>query len=216
MRKKDRIDYLNDKIVESKDGIYLYFGTYQQFEIGKNGHYVMEPILWKLVNVTSFKTDGFLLLITKYLIDCKHFGYRCNYETSFIREYLNTVFYDIAFTKREKGKILPTIVDGLEDNVFLLSKEDFANPLFFVNDESRKASCTDVAVLLGGCQDNETNSGMYWTRSIILEGKSEYVIAIDHDGSFTNRKPYRKCPGWHHSFSSLPYETVRPAIRITI
>jgi hypothetical protein len=98
--------------------------------------------------------------------------------------------------------------------VFLLAKEDYLNPLFFSNNDSRKARCTDYAIYLRGYHNKETYTGAYWTRTQDEVKSSKKVVIVNTDGSISSGNPFHKCRGWYHSFSSRVHETVRPAIRI--
>ncbi|MCF7930480.1 MAG: DUF6273 domain-containing protein [Acholeplasmataceae bacterium] len=216
MSKADIIKLLIDLIEKSNNEFYIYFGSYYQFTKSE-GKFIKEPLLWKVLNYETIKDDGFLLLLSKYLIDTLHFSYENNnYRTSTIREDLNNYFYNKAFTKIDKKKIISTIIEDYTDNVFLLAKEDYENPNYFIDDNSRKASCTDYAIALMGYQSKTTLSGTYWTRSSRASKSSKAVVIINHYGKITSWRPYHTCPGWHHSFSAMAYETVRPAIRIRL
>jgi len=214
MSKADIIKLLIELIGKNNNDFYIYFGSYYQFTKNK-GKFIKEPLLWKVLNYKTIKEDGFLLLLSKYLIDTLHFSYESNiYRTSTIREDLNNYFYNKVFTKIDKKKIIPTIIDDYTDNVFLLAREDYENPNYFTDDNSRKASCTDYAIFLRGYQSKTTHAGTYWTRSSGPSKSSKGVVIINHKGRITSWSPHHKCPGWHHSFSPMAYETVRPAIRI--
>jgi hypothetical protein len=214
MLKKDRITYLTNLFQQNNNDVYISFGSYNQFSKDADGNFLLEPLLWRILNTSSFKKDGYLILITKYLIDCHYFGPFNLYKTSPIRQFLNSYLYEDVFSKREKKRIIPTLIGDDLDNVFLLAKEDYLNPLFFSNNDSRKTRCTDYAIYLRGYHNKETYTGTYWTRSQDEEKSSNKVIIVNTDGSIGGGKPFHKCPGWHHSFSSMPCETVRPAIRI--
>jgi hypothetical protein len=217
MLKAERISFLIDLIEKNNHDFYVYFGSYYQFSVNKKGGFIKEPLLWKVMNHKTIKDDRYLLLLSKYLVDTLHFSYESNeYRTSTIRQALNESFYDVAFTKRHKKKIIPITIDDYTDNVFLLSKEDYENPDYFIDDDSRKASCTDYSIAFGGYQSKTTRAGTYWTRSKGASKTSKGVVIVNHYGRITSWRPYHKCPGWHRSFSSMAYETVRPAIRIKI
>jgi len=215
MSKEDKIKCIDFLFDSYNSNLNVSFGKYFQFAQNEKGHYIKEPILWKILNNTTYKDDGYLLLLSKYLIETYHFSYHNNkYKTSDIRKFLNEEFFHLAFTKVEKNKIAPITIEDEKDSVFLLSKEDYENPNYFTDDNSRKASCTDYAISLRGYQSKTTQSGTYWTRSSGSSKSSKGVVIINHKGRITSWRPYHTCPGWHHSFSSMAYETVRPAIII--
>lgn len=217
MCKADKISFLIDCIGKYKNNFYIYCGSYYQYTKDVKGDFIKEPLLWKVLNYKTIKDDGFLLLLSKYLHDPVHFSYENNkYKTSAIRQELNNHFYNEAFTRSDKKKIIPTIIEDFTDNVSLLAREDYENPNYFINDNSRKANCTDYAISLRGYQSKTTHAGAYWTRSSGSSKSSRSVVIINHYGRITSWSSYHTCPGWHHGFSAMPYETVRPAIRIKI
>lgn len=215
MLKSQRIQFLKDSINTCEHDFYIYFGSYWQFQKNDAGYFIKEPLLWRVLNKQTFDKDGCLLLLTKYLIEQEYFSYNGNeYKDSHIREELNGSFYQNAFSKKEQKHIIPTVIDDYADNVCLLAYEDYTNPTYFKDTESRKASCTEyTSPYRKGYLNKKTKTGTYWTRS---KGSLTGVLRVDSDGYFSSWRPYHKCPGWHHSFAPMPYETVRPSIKIKI
>jgi hypothetical protein len=217
MKKNDRVNFISTFIEENINDCHIYFGSYFQFTKDNKDDYILEPILWRVLNYKTVKENGYLLLLSKYLLDTHHFNYGGNnYKTSDIRKELNGYFYNHAFTKNEQKKIIPMIIEDYVDNVFLLAKEDYENPIYFIDDDSRKASCTDFTLWTRGYQSKITHAGTYWTRSV---GRGKYpkgVTIINHYGSISSWTSYHRCPGWHRGFAPMPYETIRPAIKIKI
>lgn len=217
MTKENRIKYIDFLFESFNNNLHVSFGKYFQFAKSEKGKYIKEPILWKVLNIATYKDDGYLLLLSKYLIDTHHFSYENNkYKTSDIRKFLNEEFYQVVFTKAEKNKIVPIMIEDEQDSVFLLSKEDYENPSYFKGNYDRLASCTDYTLYRRGYQSNYTKSGTYWTRSKNPSKTSKGVMIINHYGEIKSWSPYHRCPGWHHSFSPMNYETVRPAIKIKL
>ncbi|MCK9218245.1 MAG: DUF6273 domain-containing protein [Firmicutes bacterium] len=216
MRKEERISYLSSLFKESTSELYLSFGSYYQSKKNKSNEFIKEPIIWKILNFNTFQTDNYIFLLSKYLLDSHHFSFESNeYKTSDVRKFVNDHFYNNAFNKGEKKRINLTNIDDYSDYVFLLSKEDYETPQYFINDDSRKASCTDFALYNRGYQSSVAKAGVYWTRS---KGKKNLrsVTIIEQYGRITSWTSYHVCPGWHGGFCSMPYETIRPAIRIKI
>lgn len=114
---------------------YVYFGKYPQKEIvnefvindlnlrgkdrfKKNGTefikiedrwFYVEPIKWKVLE----ENNGEALLVANDILDISLFREEDNnYKTSFIRNWLNKEFYNKAFNKEEKRKIIKFEVDN--------------------------------------------------------------------------------------------------------
>ncbi len=115
----------------------LKFGTYEQDNNIANGK---EAIEW----IVLTKQDNKALVVSKYALDCKPYakvedGEDCTpedsmWQNSYAREWLNSTFYDTAFSDADKEKILTTAVSAdknpeystdpgsaTSDKVFLLS-----------------------------------------------------------------------------------------------
>lgn len=215
--KKEKIKYI-DFLFECYNGkLCVSFGKYYQFAKNNKNQYIKEPILWQVLNNETYRDDGYLLLLSKYLIETYHFSYYSNqYKTSDIRKFLNEDFFHLAFTKVEQNMIVPIMIEDEKDSIFLLSKEDYENPKYFSDDNDRLASCTYYTLYRRGYQSTYTKSGTYWTRTSNPSKTAKGVMIINHYGKITSWSPYHKCPGWHHSFSAMNYETVRPSIRIRL
>ncbi len=82
-------------------GDYIVFGTYEQDGDYSNGS---EPIEWEILN----KDNKGYLLVSRYILDCQPYntkGTDVTWETCSLRSWLNSDFYDIAFSDEEKEKI---------------------------------------------------------------------------------------------------------------
>lgn len=153
----------NESLLESLNGLsevedngyYLYQGEYYYKQVSvvnystsasfnkfSNGNTIsdntdywfkVEPILWKILE----KTDDYYLLMSDMLLNTTAYGANNNYENSQIREWLNAVFYNMAFYN-DNEYILTTEVDNyIEgnvnscsntfDKVFIPSKFDLTN-----------------------------------------------------------------------------------------
>ncbi len=106
-----------------KRGDYVFFGNYDQgFAAGD------EKIEWMVVD----KADGKALLISRYALASGCYDAdmavrgreKLNWQTSNIREWLNTDFYESAFSDEEKAMIVCGADGVSDDNVFLLSESD--------------------------------------------------------------------------------------------
>ena len=118
------------------------FGSYWQ----KNDE-VKTPLEWIVLD----ETEDAYLLITKYSIDAHIFAHNMDYttwENSVVRTFLNKEFYNNAFSKEEKERIILTTVTAdknpqykninqgknTKDNVFLLSIQE-VEKYFYSNNE---------------------------------------------------------------------------------
>lgn len=133
-------------------GKYITFGSYEQDNNTANDK---EEIEWLILDVK----DGKALLISKYGLDCMPYNTEKEYvtwEQCTLREWLNSTFIDIAFTKKEKDMISTVTVsadknpkydtdpgNATEDKVFLLSIEEVNG--YFSSDEDRKCEMTKYA-----------------------------------------------------------------------
>ncbi|MDY5027022.1 MAG: DUF6273 domain-containing protein [Oliverpabstia sp.] len=96
------------------------------------GQWDGKPIKWLVLKEDGFKT----LVISK----CPLFSCRFNenrndgnlWKTSSLRNYLNSTFWETAFSAEEKKKVVNCMLehpDHTKDNVFVLSKEEAENLL---------------------------------------------------------------------------------------
>lgn len=129
-----------DKTVHIDD--IVEFGSYEQDNDLENGP---EKIEWMVLDIK----DGNALLLSKYVLEEDWWydhDYQAVWETSGMREKLNSVFYDTAFDEEEKEHVVlseienyyvdwfssyqegvelkKTMIPSTTDHVFLLSMED--------------------------------------------------------------------------------------------
>ena len=123
--------------------------------------------------------DEGYLLISKHILDPMPYNNKTekvNWETCFLRKWLNGEFYEETFNDSEKAQILTTVntnpgnpdykVAGgndTQDNVFLLSVDEAEQ--YFSSDDARKATY----------RKNPDNEGYWWLRSA---GYSNYAAAF--------------------------------------
>ena len=158
-----------------------------------------EPIIWQILSYDS-ATDNAIVL-SKLVIDSQEYYndtkeriidgktvYPNNYEYSNIRVWLNSTFYNVAFSKAEKSAIIETLLDNsacdswvekynsnsTTDNVWLLSYAEAKNEEygFTANDEStetRQAKTTDYAKVQGvQCYSNDASWGLRTAATLYL------------------------------------------------
>lgn len=196
------VDQLENVIVENpasgktsvEVGDMISFGHYEQDGNQKNGP---ENIEWLVLDVQGNSA----LLLSQYALDAQpyHVDYEAvTWETSTIRNWLNSTFLNTAFTTEEQDAILLTTVDNsalqgnkrwsdqeqndTKDNVFLLSYAE--TDLYFEDDESRRCIPTNYAISMGAETRNFTygtpDTGWWWLRS---PGEKQYHAAfVSFDG----------------------------------
>ena len=99
---------------------YVLFGRYYQ-------DYIDQPILWRVLTVKN----GNALLLSEYILDTRPFDSDSNvWETSDLRNWLNSEFYREAFSSAERGAILD---GGSVGKVFILSDAELTNSSYGFN-----------------------------------------------------------------------------------
>ena len=131
------IDRLSGKttIKNAKVGDIIAFGHYEQDNDFRNG---MEDLEWVVLDVE----DGKALLITKYVIDKIRYNEEyeeVTWETCSLRQWLNEVFYNNAFSSKEQSFILKT---NLENEDILHGGTEGGN------DTADKVFCLSVSEIL--------------------------------------------------------------------
>ena len=167
---------------------------YEYSDYKDNQVYIFEfkPIRWKVLSVK----EDCAMLVSEKLIDTyeyfyssrkrkinKEIVYPNNYRYSIVREWLNTTFYNSAFTDKEKCLIKSNVVrndasttkkeanayvcEDTVDKVFLLSYQE-AKALFSEN-KSRWKKTTEYAKSQGcfayKTRDAKYNNAVWWLRS---------------------------------------------------
>ncbi len=94
-------DYKHNVMVDNMDTVI--FGSYPQSDTtGKRN----DPIEWIVLE----RDDEKVLLLSKYILDCKsyhnNYGENATWETSSLRKWLNSTFYNKTFSKKEKDRII--------------------------------------------------------------------------------------------------------------
>ena len=148
------------------------FGSFEQDGNYYNGK---EPIIWKVLMIY----DGRALLLSQNLLEAMPYNYAqvsVTWEGSTIRNWLNSTFYNDAFSNEEKSCISQNwnsnpansaygTMGGSNtfDNVFLLSMDELI--YYFPSEASRKAMPTQVARSHGAYGTADVNCAWWWLRS---------------------------------------------------
>lgn len=174
-----------------------------------------EPLAWNVLN----SEDGESFLITSQTIASESYFYKANndtsnrtpydsdiaadaycnnYQYSTIRGWLNTSFYDAAFTDEEKSNIKVTTVDNsasttdsdtnpyasenTNDRIFLLSYKEAMNTSYFASSSNRIVYPTDYARCQGTSVDQNRGSGYWRLRSPHSDAKSKAWVVTYSGG----------------------------------
>lgn len=96
------------------------------------GQWDGKPIQWLVLKEDGFKE----LVVSQYPLFVHRFNENRNdgnqWKTSSLRNYLNSTFWETAFSAEEKKKVVNCMLehpDHTKDNVFVLSKEEAENLL---------------------------------------------------------------------------------------
>ena len=199
--------------VKFKAGNSITLGNYPQTKAGNDN----TPIEWLVL-----ESDGeTALLISRYALDCKPYNEEfedTTWEQCTLRGWLNSEFFNKAFSTEEKQYILQSNVsadknpkystnpgNATKDNVFLLSIVE-ANK-YFKSDDARKCAPTDYAIQQGAYTHARykvegRRACWWWLRSPGLN--SSYTAFVYPDGSI-----YLNCV-------SLGNFAVRPCVRVRL
>lgn len=151
----------------------------------EQGYFRYEPIKWRVLSINEDGTDAFLMAdqvvdIAQYYSDSE---VEITWEKSDIRQWLENVFAQRAFTEDEKGKILDSAVETADnrwsgepggndttDKIYLPSIEEMLNTSYgFSSDEkegdTRRITSTDYAKAESEADWISSDAGVYWLRS---------------------------------------------------
>ncbi len=213
----------------------VYFGNYWQDDTNEDGvadeNDEKEPIKWRVLSVEG---EDVFLLADKGL-DSVPFNAtgtagadtEAVWETSTLREWLNSDFCDEAFTEEEDSSIRTTQVETksygtegeeteteTEDKVYLLSDSEMMNlsygfPSFVGKSEARAVEYTSYAEQKAG---GTWSVGACWLRSPVLYGKGTSGINTGAMEAYKNGRVDQNVgldPRWDS-------EVVRPVLHINL
>ena len=195
---------------------------------GDTYYFKVEPILWRILDVDQYNTA---LLLSELILDFTAFDDSINdWVVSDLRDFLNTQFYDSAFSTTEQSHIeevtlenaltVPPIVTSSQpstlDQVFLLSYKDMVTTPYRFNPDPRNLDCerrgqtSDFARSRGGIihsYDQEFGFAFWWLRSAggTAVNQDNPVSYVGHQGDL-----------WWDAIYSLEEIGVRPSITIDL
>ncbi len=111
------------------------YGVFEQDGNVENGP---EPICWRVVR----EEDGKVLLVSKYVLDCRYYDGEnafSDWKKSSVRNWLNSDFYQGAFTDEEKERIMTSTVSynvGSDAAYFKGEKNGTAEDRIFLPDRT--------------------------------------------------------------------------------
>lgn len=182
-----------------QEGDVVLFGSYEQNNIRSDG---AEPIEWIVLDVKSDR----ILLLSQYALDSERYHYRkesVSWDTCSVRDWLNTTFYEEAFTCSEQRSILSSGTSVYDDYVFLLSDVEAETYLSRAKDRICKAT------VYGSCQNvyvNPTTGGSWWLLRTTGDDGSKFAMSVNSDGTID----------YNGGHVESDRGTVRPAIWVNI
>ena len=161
-------NYKTEKFKNALVGETVYLGTYEQDGDTQNGK---EDIEWVVLDKAGDK----LLLTSCYGLDYQKYSQEkvdTTWETSSMRQWLNSTFLEEAFSEEEAAHIITTDLptdrnpdyetaygNATQDKVFLLSITQVKQ--YFPTEKERLAAPTELAVEQGVYNSKKTYSGIH-------------------------------------------------------
>jgi len=209
----ERRKNMSEEMSTFKIGDEIELGTWPFDRRGK-----VKKISWVIIDKYS---DGTGLLLTKYGIETKQYNAKSggvSWESCDLRKWLNSDFYDMAFTEDEKSGIMTVSLKteckggffgslfgkktvSTKDNVFLINAEEAES--LFGNESKRKAKATPWAIQNLAYADSESGACWWWLRS---PGTKSDCAASVCDGTVNTE-------GLKIDYTS---NSVRPAIKFNL
>ena len=140
-------------------------------------------------------------LVSKYILDCQVYNIRekaVDWQSSSLHNWLNSTFYDAAFSAEEKAAIVPTYINDYADQVFMLNARQINTLL-----TSELCEATAYAKKHGVYVASDIGTSSWWVRTDYTTKMADFVGAhglIYTEGNIVTMKD----------------NGVRPAIRLNI
>ncbi|MGN0776809.1 MAG: DUF6273 domain-containing protein [Candidatus Ventricola sp.] len=187
----------------------IVLGQYEQDNDLSNG---AEPIEWLVLSVEGDEA----LLVSRYALDARAYneqGGIASWVKSSLRTWLNSDFYDTAFTDDEKACIVTKELTNRKeantaDPVFLLSTDEAKR--LFSSHANRQATPTAYAAAQGAYISTKyTGNVQWWLRTNSWESKYRAAYVAASGGVMT-------CGGNTFGKIDNPKLVVRPAIYVNL
>ena len=169
---------------------------------GEVYYFKVEPIRWRILSEDG--ANAFILCDSIIANNPYEAGYENNYKNSDIRAWLNSTFYETAFTELLREIILTTTVDNsvestgflsntnacedTEDKIFLLSYREVTNSAYgfssyyYEYDTARRMQTSDYSRATGAMSTlSDYGIGVWWLRSPVYYNSS-FARSVDSDG----------------------------------
>ncbi len=166
------------------------FGSYEQDADFDNGP---EPIEWQVLDVQGSK----ILLISKYGLDAIPFSSdpRSTWDTSTLKKWLNSTFYETAFTANEKSYI----DDSPAGDLFLLSTDELQQYI------PRVRSRIGVSTPYAKAQAHRQYDNQIWWLRTVLDDPAGSAGYVDESGEIK-----------YAADKNLSFVVVRPCFRLNL
>lgn len=161
------------------------FGMYPQSDENGNNR---EPIEWIVLERQGEK----VLLLSKYIIDCKCYNDELKYvtwENCTLRNWLNNDFYNTAFSSSEQNKILTTNIVNSDNSVCGTNGG---------NDTNDKMFCLSIEEIMRYFGNGTKEDYGYQLGKKVVTRGTNYAKAIDNGGLYVedgNSKYWLRSPG---------------------
>ncbi len=199
----------------------IYFGKYYQ-----SNSNIKEPIKWRVLQVGG--NQAFLLsdkILYRYEVKNEYLD-KVTWETSSLRNWLNTDFYNNAFSSDEKNIIINSYIEnkGFDWNVYSYEKDDFFKSDGGSNtyDKVFNLSIEEVNNKSFGFVSNDPDDNIFYSDTRYAEGTN--YSGKREDNSWWLRTPGANnlpcvisevAPKWAY-YTTGDYYGVRPAIKINL
>ncbi len=199
----------------------IYFGNYYQ-----SNAKLKEPIKWRILSISG--SEAFLLsdkILDRYEVKNEYLG-KVTWENSSLRNWLNTEFYNMAFSSDEKNSIIDTYLEnkGFNWNKYSYVKDDSyvgegGNSTY---DKVFNLSVEEVNNKAYGFVSNDPDDNIFYSETRYSEATN--YAGEREDNSWWLRTPgannlpcviNESAPRWSY-FTIGEYYGVRPAIRINL
>ena len=184
-----------------------------------------DPIEWDIL----FESNGKVLILSNLILDSQEYnpsnsydeykhnggtGYTNNYELSYVRKFLNDIFYNTAFNDLQKTLIETTTVNNsapttannpnyytcnkTKDNIFMLSYSEVTSSTYGLNSTSlRKANGSDYSKCQGlfVSTSSSTLGYSYWWLRSPVSNSACYACVVNCDGTITQYSVYNTSIG---------------------
>ena len=182
--------------ISVRKGDTVIFGTYEQDNVKSNGK---ESIEWIVLSVNQ--SEGTAMLVSKYILDCQVYhkkAAKVDWQSSSLHDWLNSTFFDAAFSPEEKKAVVPTHIGDFSDQVFMLNAQQINTLL-----TSELCEATTYAKKRGVYVAKDVSTSSWWVRTDYKTKMADFVGA--HGSIYKER-----------NIVTMKDNGVRPAITLNL